>query len=125
MVYPVPDLALSIAAGSEFRRVAGTAMVEFQPDLGARRNVSFYLAGDLAEGSVYGVTAGIRIYFGPDKPLIRRHREDDPEEELVQSFLPFSPNFTGGVAVASGPTSTPIDVVVPEGNGNSLSWKPW
>jgi PPE-repeat protein len=77
-VYPIPDLALSISAGSEFNRANGTAALEFQPDLFARHNVSFFVNGALAEPSAYSVTAGIRFYFGPDKPLIRRHREDDP-----------------------------------------------
>ena len=79
-LYPTPDLALSISAGSEFSRANGSATLEFQPDLFARRNVAFFVAGGLAEPSEYRVTAGIRIYFGPDKPLIRRHREDDPDE---------------------------------------------
>jgi PPE-repeat protein len=32
----------------------------------------------VAGNSIYAVTAGLRLYFGPDKSLIRRHREDDP-----------------------------------------------
>jgi hypothetical protein len=43
-----------------------------------RHNTAFYVNGALAEPSFVSVTAGIRIYFGPDKPLIHRHREDDP-----------------------------------------------
>ncbi|MBS0526907.1 MAG: PPE family protein [Proteobacteria bacterium] len=78
--YPLPDLAVSLGATSEFSRVAGTAALEFQPDLFARHNVAFYVDGALAEHSSYSVTAGVRFYFGPDKPLIRRHREDDPSE---------------------------------------------
>ena len=31
------------------------------------------------------MTAGIRIYFGPDKPLIRRHREDDPTGSMLEA----------------------------------------
>lgn len=77
-VYPLPDLALSVGATSEFSRVTGVGTVEFQPDLFGRHNVSFYVNGDLADRSTFGVTAGIRIYFGADKALIRRHREDDP-----------------------------------------------
>jgi hypothetical protein len=77
-VYPIPDLALSIGATSAFSRVIASGALEFQPDLLARRNVAFYLNGDVGEYSTYSVTAGVRFYFGPDKPLIRRHREDDP-----------------------------------------------
>jgi hypothetical protein len=82
-VYPIPDLALSIGAGSEFNRANGNATLEFQPDLFARHNVAFFVNGALAEPSAHSVTAGIRIYFGPDKPLIRRHREDDPTGPLL------------------------------------------
>ena len=77
-VYPIPDLALTIGANSEFNRVTGTGTLEFQPDLFARRNVAFFINGDVGANSAYSVTAGVRFYFGPDKPLIRRHREDDP-----------------------------------------------
>ncbi len=76
--YPIPDLAMALGANSEFSRMAGTAALEFQPDLVARHNVAFYVNGEVAEHSSYAVTAGVRFYFGPDKPLIRRHREDDP-----------------------------------------------
>lgn len=76
--YPTPDLAVSLGASSEFSRIAGTGGLEFQPDLLARHNVAFYVNGELAQHSAYSVTAGVRFYFGPDKPLIRRHREDDP-----------------------------------------------
>jgi hypothetical protein len=56
----------------------GSGTVEFQPDLFARHNLSFFVGGAVSDRSAYSVTAGIRLYFGPDKPLIRRHREDDP-----------------------------------------------
>jgi hypothetical protein len=77
-VYPIPDLALSIGATSAFNRVITSGSLEFQPDLLARHNVAFYINGDVGENSTYSVTTGVRFYFGPDKPLIRRHREDDP-----------------------------------------------
>jgi len=77
-VYPIPDLAVTIAATSAFSRVTGTSTIEYQPDLFARHNVAFYVDGAAADHSAYTVTAGIRWYFGADKLLIRRHREDDP-----------------------------------------------
>jgi hypothetical protein len=89
-VYPLRDLALSLGATSEFSRVTGNGTLEFQPDLFARHNVSFYVDAAVADHSAYSVTAGIRFYFGPDKPLIRRHREDDPPELanlVATSFL--------------------------------------
>ena len=94
--YPLPDLALSVGATSEFSQVTGTGTLEFQPNLFARHNVAFFVNGAVADQSTYGVTAGIRIYFGADKPLIRRHREDDPVprwEMQLASEPPGSPIF--------------------------------
>jgi hypothetical protein len=106
---------LSIGAGSEFSRAAGNATLEIQPDLFTRRNVSFYFNGDVAERSTYAVTAGIRIYFGPDKPLIRRHREDDPGWAPVF----FDPVFTGSIAPAPGGSNgyDSSDIIVSAGPG--------
>jgi hypothetical protein len=95
-VYPIPDLALTIGAGSEFSRINGNARLEFQPDLFARHNVAFFVAGTLAQPSEYSVTAGVRIYLGPDKPLIRRHREDDPDEvtqAITQLFSSYGSEY--------------------------------
>ncbi len=77
-VYPTLDLAVTVGATSAFNRVNGNGTIEFQPDLFARRNIALYVDGEVADRSTYTVTAGIRFYFGADKPLIRRHREDDP-----------------------------------------------
>ncbi len=77
-VYPTPDLALSLGGGAELNHAQGSASIEFQPRFADRHNVSFYVNGAMVDPQAYSVTAGIRIYFGPDKPLIRRHREDDP-----------------------------------------------
>ena len=98
-IYPIPDLALSIGAGSEFNRANGSASLEFQPDLFAQHNVAFFVNGEMAEHSTYSVTAGIRFYFGPDKPLIRRHREDDPPDIGTAAVL--SEIFDGCMACSA------------------------
>jgi PPE-repeat protein len=79
-LYATADLALSLTANSEFQQFRGNAMVEYQPTLFARHNMSFFVDGAMDDRSDYTVTAGIRLYFGPDKTLIRRHREDDPPD---------------------------------------------
>jgi hypothetical protein len=99
---------LSIGAGSEFARVAGRATLEFQPDLFARRNVAFFVNGDVGDRSTDSITTGVRFYFGPDKSLIRRHREDDPDWQLPF----FDPAFTGGVGASSSE-----DIVAGQGPG--------
>ncbi|WP_425069697.1 hypothetical protein [Reyranella sp.] len=78
-VYPVPNLALSVEGGQVSGLTLGQARIEYQPDLLlAHRNVSFFVSGLAGDFGVFRATAGVQFYFGPDKSLIRRHREDDP-----------------------------------------------
>jgi hypothetical protein len=47
--------------------------------LGFGRMGSLFVEGRVGEANTSGVWGGMRFYFGQkDKPLIRRHREDDP-----------------------------------------------
>lgn len=77
-LYPIPDLALSAHAISAVGRYTGRGTIEYQPQLAAMHNTSFFVDGWRGDDR-YRVTFGIRFYFGADKPLIRRHREDDPQ----------------------------------------------
>lgn len=79
-VYPVADLALTVGGGQLAGRALGTGKIEFQPDFIARHNVSFFVSGNVSDDSSYRVTSGVRLYLGPEKTLIRRHREDDPRD---------------------------------------------
>jgi hypothetical protein len=78
-LYPVPDLAFTIEGGQLAGLALGQARIEYQPELMGRRNLSLYASGVAGDLGVYRVTAGIRFYFGSEKSLIRRHREDDPQ----------------------------------------------
>jgi hypothetical protein len=75
-------IALSIAAVS-----LGVCAADLRPG-------GVFLEGGLARQQTYSVTAGIRIYFGADKPLIRRHREDGSkrvwlaDRNLAQCAIP-------------------------------------
>jgi hypothetical protein len=77
-VYPVPDLALTVGGGAFAGAALGNGRIEYQPDFVARRNVSFFVDGNVGDNAFYRVTSGVRLYIGPEKTLIRRHREDDP-----------------------------------------------
>jgi len=66
-----------VQAISAFGRYTGRGTIEYQPQLAATHNMSFFVDGSGGDNG-YRATAGIRFYFGADKPLIRRHREDDP-----------------------------------------------
>ncbi len=78
-VYPAPDLSLNAGLEAVLGHLSGSASVEYQPTLLQQHNVSFFVDTEAGDQSFSSVTAGIRFYFGADKTLIRRHREDDPE----------------------------------------------
>ena len=111
-VYPTPDLALSLGVTSSFQKATLTASLEYQPDLFARHNVAFFVNGDAADDS-YTVTAGIRLYFGADKTLIRRHREDDPAEWLNANAAAAESAATQAAAAAAAYESAFGGVVPP------------
>jgi hypothetical protein len=77
-VYPIADLALSLGGGQEAGFGSGSVTIEYQPAFIARHNVSLFVDSDIGENGYYRVTSGVRFYFGPEKTLIRRQREDDP-----------------------------------------------
>lgn len=76
--YPIPDLALTAGGGVITNRGFGEISVEYLPELNGRRSISLFANAGVGSNSSYAVTAGLRMYFGSDKTLIRRHREDDP-----------------------------------------------
>jgi hypothetical protein len=86
-VYPVPDLALTVGGGQFAGRTLGNGRIEYQPDFIARHNVAFFADGSAGDRSFYRVTGGVRLYFGPEKTLVRRHREDDPPS-IFHTFDP-------------------------------------
>lgn len=102
-VYPMPDLALSIEGGQIVGQAIGQGTIELQP--GLLHNVSLFAEGAAGELGYYRATAGIRIYFGADKLLIRRHREDDPSSSVVG---------LGGINSGSGHTG-----IFNSGDGNN------
>ncbi len=52
---------------------------EWAIPLAPRNMASFSLEGRIGEDDYKGVWAGLKVYFGQrDKPLIARHRQDDP-----------------------------------------------
>lgn len=63
---------------------------EWSKPIAPRTLGSFFVEGRIGESDYKSIWAGLRIYYGnSDKPLIRRHREDDPnipEPEARHSF---------------------------------------
>ena len=55
--------------------------------------MSLFAEGRYGEDDKVSAWGGLRFYFGePGKPLIRRHREDDPPIFLVEDFIAVGPD---------------------------------
>ncbi|MEH6725337.1 MAG: hypothetical protein V7703_04195 [Hyphomicrobiales bacterium] len=79
--YPNDNLELSIG----HRYTAGTHAlalgVEYQLDQQIfSSGVAVFLEGRVGENDYQGIWGGVTLYIGDDKSLIRRHREDDPDD---------------------------------------------
>lgn len=80
--YPIDNLQLS--GGGDINSAHSRALLgaEYQLGLAALPGLTtFAEAGITGQRDSY-VLVGLRIYFGPDKTLIRRHREDDPSSPI-------------------------------------------
>lgn len=93
-IYPTDDLRLSVGAtvigDQEFLR----AGMEYQ--FGGP--VSASLDAKFGEDDYFAVSAGLSLYFGgEDKSLIRRHREDDPRNRILD-FVGFDGTAADGTA---------------------------
>jgi hypothetical protein len=77
--YVTDNFALQASGGIEATSWYGRGGFEYQPGFAALPGLSVF--ADAGAGSDHHVfaLAGIRYYFGNDKTLIRRHREDDPD----------------------------------------------
>jgi hypothetical protein len=53
--------------------------------------LTVFFDGAVHDDENYRALGGVRYYFGESKSLIRRHREDDPRNNLIRSFA----NSTG------------------------------
>lgn len=73
--YPVDQLMIEVGYANLFESHLGQAVIEYQTPL-----CGLSLTADAGIGShdYDYVLLGIRYYFGGNKSLIRRHREDDP-----------------------------------------------
>ncbi len=87
--YTTDNLRLSAGYRRLIKVDAAAVGLEWQPgDLNLGLPVSFFVKGAVGSkgyGTAYG---GVRLYFGgPQKSLIRRHREDDPGAKGIFDLL--------------------------------------
>jgi len=77
--YVTDNFMLQASGGIEGPSWYGRGGFEYQPGFAALPGLSIFAdAGGGSDHHVFAL-AGIRYYFGNDKTLIRRHREDDPD----------------------------------------------
>ena len=109
--YPVENFRLALGASSVAGFESGHATAEYLLDA---MPVSLKLKGEVGENKFTAVTAGVSFYFGGDSPtktLMRRHREDDPRNKVLDIFGAGAAAFGSGVAAGAAPPPP----VCPEG----------
>ncbi len=86
-LYATPDFMLTVGGGNYAGDWSGRGGVEWQPGITGWNGMAFFAHGALGESGYYQALAGVRFYFGADKPLMRRHREDDPVNRLDEGLI--------------------------------------
>lgn len=79
--YATDDLELSVGhryTGEKHALALGVEYQLNQPIFAS--GVSLFAEGRIGEDEYRGAWAGVRMYLGDEKSLIRRHREDDPTD---------------------------------------------
>jgi hypothetical protein len=79
--YPLDDLMLAASYVHVFDNELFLGSVEYQIPI---KGVSLFAEFARGENDYDHALFGLQIYFGPSKPLIRRHREDDPPNVVRQ-----------------------------------------
>lgn len=104
-LYPVDNLMLTTEWQNRFGKNIVVVGLEYQTPA---RGVTVYLDGGLGDNNFRQLIGGIRIYFGGDKSLKHRHRQDDPAS-LVGAFagttVSGAPPAQGAQALSVGGSS--------------------
>ena len=77
--YATDNFMIRGIGGAEPGGWFGRGGVEFVPGFAALPGLSIFFDGGAGSNHHSFALFGLRYYFGPEKSLIRRHREDDPE----------------------------------------------
>ena len=83
--YANENLALSIAYENAAGKSNGKAGIEWQPEFSGLSGLSIFGEAEVAANSYNREVIGLRYYFGANKSLIHRHRQDDPDELFLES----------------------------------------
>ncbi len=81
--YPEPGRIAPGEVGAVGAGTVGVVGLEYQTQWGTGgRSVSVFAEGRFGEDDYNAAWGGLRVYFGAQKSLIRRHREDDPGTDV-------------------------------------------
>lgn len=101
--YLTDDFRASIGHRYQFGRHALALGGEWRIPLDGNVAATVFAEGRIGQEDYRGVWGGLRLYFGPEKSLIRRHREDDPPVHLIDDLG----TATGRADEPPLPTSSP------------------
>lgn len=86
--YATDDLELSVGHRYSGENHALALGVEYQLSQQIfASGISLFAEGRIGENDYQGAWAGMRMYLGDEKSLIRRHREDDPTDWAEDNLL--------------------------------------
>jgi len=86
----------ALALGAEVAQPIGHGML-----------ASAFVEGRVGEGDYHGVWGGLKVYFSPtDKPLMARHRQEDPNNWNVDNLFGLLNNGTASALCLLGPSKS-------------------
>lgn len=100
--YVTDDFMLRAGGGIDTGKGFGKGGFEFQPGFAALPGLSVFADAGGGGNDHFFALAGIRYYFGDNKPLIRRHREDDPDSVSPTDMPTWRKQTRGGGVGGSG-----------------------
>jgi hypothetical protein len=102
--YPTDDLRFDVSVSHlEGPGFSGGVGVEWAPP--AAGGLALFADASIDEDEDVRAFGGVTFYFGPQKSLIQRHREDDPDVELPDDLV----KLIGDVGCPSGTAPIEID----------------
>lgn len=100
--YVTDNFMLRAGGGIEGGSGFGKGGFEFQPGFAALPGLSVFADAGGGGNDHFFALAGIRYYFGDNKTLIRRHREDDPDGIAVTELPTWKKQSHGTAVGGSG-----------------------
>jgi hypothetical protein len=89
---------------------------EYALPIAQRRKITLFAEGRIGEKEFHGAWGGVKAYFGQnDKPLIARHRQDDPIEWEPDSIFGIMNNTNSNTQ-----TSSQTIPCIPDGEGGCV-----